>query len=343
MYKDSGRCDQAEFLSSQHTVPLHTHTLFQRLEISEECFFVGVLGGLRWENDADDAANGWGKQPFFLLYANLSGWSASACARSHSVGEREGSVVEDVAQGWRWMCRSSINMYGMLYIKTDSTQVNSTRTEQKLISKNAKRKRSKMKIKEKPSNGKTYSNELKSTRLSRVRALSRRRSWRRRWRWSWTGATRKGHLCCRRRLWLGLGLGSYIGGWLAGPQPGPGADTDWQASNGSCCRYSCCCSFGWVHEGNITQQNAIKHFVATWRCEQQMLIKGVWLCVGERANCGGYTQTHTHARTHRTHKLPYRWARQKKWENSFSAWSWVATVSVSGWVGDWVVGWFLLI
>lgn len=46
-------------------------------------------------------------------------------------------------------------MYGMLYIKTDSTRfdstrLNSTRAEQKLISKNAKRKRSKIKIRGEP-------------------------------------------------------------------------------------------------------------------------------------------------------------------------------------------------
>lgn len=53
-----------------------------------------------------------------------------------------------------------------------------------------------------------------------------------------------------------------------------------------------------VHGSNITQQKAIKHFVATRSCEQQMLIKGVWLGV---ANKGGMwaasfvgLSTHTH-------------------------------------------------
>lgn len=59
-----------------------------------------------------------------------------------------------------------------------------------------------------------------------------------------------------------------------------------------------------VHGSNITQQNAIKHFVATRSCEQQMLIKGVWLGVAYKGGMwavsfvGLTTLLHTHTHTH---------------------------------------------
>lgn len=62
-----------------------------------------------------------------------------------------------------------------------------------------------------------------------------------------------------------------------------------------------------VHGSNITQQNAIKHFVATRSCEQQMLIKGVCLGVADKGGMWAASfvglSTHTHTQLRR---LAYR-------------------------------------
>lgn len=71
-----------------------------------------------------------------------------------------------------------------------------------------------------------------------------------------------------------------------------------------------------VHGSNITQQKAIKHFVATRSCEQQMLIKGVWLGV---ANKGGMwaasfvgLSTHTHTHTPEETRIQMRIAKRNE-------------------------------
>lgn len=193
----------------------------------------------------------------------------------------------------------------------DSTRLASTRAEQKLISKNAKRKRSKIKIKgeENPVQQRATSNEQPaqlSWRWNKKRTFAA---------WQWVGVGR--HLSLGM---LGLRCGAAIVGCSLSRAP---RQTDRQAA-APAAPAATPVPAG-VHGSNIAQQNAIKHFVATRRCEQQMLIKGVWLGWA----CGRFYSLHRHAHTHRyTHTLRDSHIDEnckKKWENLLPHSRWVAS------------------
>lgn len=243
------------------------------------------------------------------LAQRLTGGGQWVGGKREGVRGRVSQAAKDGRMARRWMCRSSINMYGMLYIKTDSTRFDSTR----LDSCRAKTNFEKCQKKTQQNKNKRRGKPCAATGNEQPAQLSWRWNKKRTFAaWQWVGVGR--HLSLGM---LGLRCGAAIVGCSLSRAP---RQTDRQAAAPAATPVP-----AGVHGSNIAQQNAIKHFVATRRCEQQMLIKGVWLGWA----CGRFYSLHRHAHTHRyTHTLRDSHIDEnckKKWENLLPHSRWVAS------------------
>lgn len=192
------------------------------------------------------------------------------------------------------MCRSSINMYGMLYIKTDSTRFDSTQLDscraktnfekcQKKTQQNKNKRKSPCSKDKRARNEEgTSSTQLKMEQEKDICAACLP---------AWMGWT-------RRRASLKAGDACGIVGCSFARAP---TQTDRQQAAAAAAPATATVPAG-VHGSNITQQNAIKHFVATRSCEQQMLIKGVCSGVADKGGmwAASFVGLSTHTNTHTT-------------------------------------------